>query len=135
MVYEYQVSLFYDLHKETYESIEFYCPDAIIKKLLIDIFSFSTYCIEQYLTPCAYKEIVPFGVSKKRIVYTIRFDHLSIEVFQKCIFEFIASLPNREGDQKKPSVELLQLGSILGNTTSERLIDQLLTYYKENNHD
>lgn len=134
-MYEYQVSLFYDLHKERYESIEFYCPYAIIKKLDIDISSFSNYCIEQYLTPYSYKEVIPFGISKKRILYTRLMDNREIEIFNKCIFELIQSLPNSEFDQKKPTVELLQLGAFLGNSTSERLIDQLLTYSKENNHD
>lgn len=134
-MYEYQVSLFYDLRKERYESIEFYCSYAIIKRLDIDISSFSNYCIEQFLTPYSYKEVIPFGISKKRILYTRLIDNREIEIFNKCIFELIQSLPNSEFDQKKPTVELLQLGAFLGNSTSERLIDQLLTNYKENNHD
>ena len=133
-MYEYQVSLFYDLRKERYESIEFYCLYAIIKRLDIDISSFSNYCIEQYLT-YSYKEVIPFGISKKRILYTRLIDNREIEIFNKCIFELIQSLPNLEFDQKKPTVELLQLGAFLGNSTSERLIEQLSTYYQENNHD
>ena len=134
-MYEYKVSLFYDLRKERYESIEFYCPYAIIKRLDIDISSFSNYCIEQYLTPYSYKEVIPFGISKKRILYTRLIDNREIEIFNKCIFELIQSLPNSEFDQKKPTVELLQLGAFLGNSTSESLIEQLSTYYKEKNHD
>ena len=134
-MYEYQVSLFYDLRKERYESIEFYCPYAIIKRLDIDISSFSNYCIEQFLTPYSYKEVIPFGISKKRILYTRLIDNREIEIFNKCIFELIQSLPNSEFDPKKPTVELLQLGAFLGNSTSERLIEQLSTYYKEKNHD
>lgn len=135
MVYDYTVSLFYEICLSKYKYIEIYCPDAIINRLLIDISSCSKFCIEKYLLPSKYRELEPIDLGKRIISFGQRFDDLSIEVFQKCIFEFISSLPNSEGDQKKPSVELLQLGSILGNTTSERLIDTLLTNYKEPHHD
>jgi hypothetical protein len=136
IMYDYHVSLFYDLSTNKYESIEFYCPDAIIKRLLVDVSSFSNYCLENYLSPIAYSEIIPIGgVEKKRIVFIKKFDISSIPSFYKYIFEFIQSLPNRSDDEKKPILELVQLGAILGNTKSVYLIEKLFAYYEETNHE